>query len=432
LKPNKGGPCRSSHSESENVTASVSSNHQRQTPEEEHHRMARWICELLLSHVKKIIATRKVHGQAKSESKTQNIENLVTTNGRNLLDEVVEAIALPSYKRCDETDLATVEIDENVEKQLQSFISTIASTYRENHFHNFEHACHVTMSVNKLLYRIVTPNIDIDDDGRDVASHFHDYSYGINSDPITILAIIFSAVVHDADHRGVSNVQMMKEEEGMAKMYDYKSIAEQNSLDIAWNILMLDEFTELRSCLFQSEDDLKRFRQVLVNLVLATDIFDKDLNELRKQRWVKAFAEGVVRSSDENTRNIRAMIIMEHIIQASDVSHTMQHWHVYRKWNEKLFKEMYTAFKSGRMGADPAEFWYKGELSFFDNYIIPLAKKLKECQVFGVSSDEYLNYAEQNRLEWEERGQEIVLEMIAEVKCFEGEDISDDSESSDV
>ena len=54
------------------------------------------------------------------------------------------------------------------------------------------------------------------------------------------------------------------------------------------------------------------------------------------------------------------------------------------------------------------------ELSFFDNYIIPLAKKLKECNVFGVSSDECLNYALQNRAEWEERGQEIVKELQEE------------------
>ena len=56
------------------------------------------------------------------------------------------------------------------------------------------------------------------------------------------------------------------------------------------------------------------------------------------------------------------------------------------------------------------------ELSFFDHYIIPLAKKLKECNVFGVSSDECLNYALQNRAEWEERGQEIVKEMQKELE----------------
>ena len=54
--------------------------------------------------------------------------------------------------------------------------------------------------------------------------------------------------------------------------------------------------------------------------------------------------------------------------------------------------------------------YFKGELGFFDFYIIPLAKKLKECGVFGVSSDEYLTYATQNRNEWEWKGQELVAE----------------------
>ena len=49
---------------------------------------------------------------------------------------------------------------------------------------------------------------------------------------------------------------------------------------------------------------------------------------------------------------------------------------------------------------------------FFDFYIIPLTKKLKECGVFGVSSDEYLNYALKNREEWEYKGEAAVAEMI--------------------
>lgn len=56
---------------------------------------------------------------------------------------------------------------------------------------------------------------------------------------------------------------------------------------------------------------------------------------------------------------------------------------------------------------------YEGELKFFDNYIIPLAKKLKDCNVFGVSSDEVSNYAVRNRAEWEYKGKEIVEEFVA-------------------
>ena len=67
----------------------------------------------------------------------------------------------------------------------------------------------------------------------------------------------------------------------------------------------------------------------------------------------------------------------------------------------------------GRSDVDPSLNWYEGEICFFDNYIIPLAKKLKECGVFGVSSDEYLNYAMQNRNEWKDREQELVKEMVA-------------------
>ena len=196
----------------------------------------------------------------------------------------------------------------------------------------------------------------------------------------------------------------------MAEHYKEKSIAEQNSLDIAWDLLMSSRFDTLRRCMFSSKLELMRFRRTIVNLVLATDIFDKELNDLRKYRWNKAFSEDKETSVDNN---LRATIVMEHIIQASDVSHTMQHWHVYLKWNTRLFREMSTAFKEGRMGVDPATFWYEGELKFFDNYVIPLAKKLKECQVFGVSSDEYLNYAISNRTEWEDKGKVVLEEMIS-------------------
>ena len=47
---------------------------------------------------------------------------------------------------------------------------------------------------------------------------------------------------------------------------------------------------------------------------------------------------------------------------------------------------------------------YQGEIGFFDFYIIPLAQKLMECGVFGVSGDEFLNYARANRREWEIKG----------------------------
>lgn len=65
---------------------------------------------------------------------------------------------------------------------------------------------------------------------------------------------------------------------------------------------------------------------------------------------------------------------------------------------------------------DPSANWVTGEIGFFDFYVIPLAKKLKDCQVFGVSSDEYLNYALANRRKWEIEGHKIVSEMMERIE----------------
>ena len=288
------------------------------------------------------------------------------------------------------------------------------------------------MSVNKLLTRIVAPDIHIEDEkGRhEVMMGLHDYTHGITSDPLTQFGIVFSALIHDVDHRGVSNVQLAKENPSLSNLYKGKSLAEQNSIDLAWDALMMPEFKDLRNCIYTDAEELRRFRQTVLSVVLATDIFDKELNDLRKQRWKAAFAQK--ESTTQEDINIKATIVIEHLIQASDVSHTMQHWHVYRKWNERLFLELTAAYKAGRMGADPATFWYKGEIGFFDNYIIPLAKKLKDCNVFGVSSDEYLSYAMANREEWEVKGQQIVAELVEKSRFFMAEeglqDVLEDAE----
>jgi len=239
---------------------------------------------------------------------------------------------------------------------------------------------------------------------------------------------------HVADHTGVPNVQLIKDKVDIAEVYRNQSIAEQNSVDLSWQLLMDDRFKDFRSFIYSTEEERKRFRQLVVNgkcfldlswrnvallmliplsflpfsvllllpVVLATDICDKQLKELRNNRWEKAFSGKQVADPTDDAEvtedvNRKATIVLEHLIQASDVAHTMQHWDVYRKWNEAFFEENMRAFKQGRADKDPANYWYLGELGFFDFYIIPLAKKLKDCGVFGVASDEYLNYALSNR-----------------------------------
>ena len=244
----------------------------------------------------------------------------------------------------------------------------------------------------------------------------HDHTYGITSDPLTQFACIFAALIHDVDHHGVANMQLVHEQDPLAVMYDGNSVLEQNSVVVAWNLILESRFKALRMTLCASLTEAKHFRQLVVNAVMATDIMAPDLKAVRNMRWNKAFSSVPLVEDRSDTINRKATIVIDHMIQASDVCHTMQHWHIYRKWNELLFKEMTKAYKNGRAEKNPADSWYQGEIGFFDFYVIPLAKKLSDCGVFGVSSDEYLIYATKNRDEWEARGEEIVREMVEQVE----------------
>ncbi|KAL7557011.1 hypothetical protein ACA910_014228 [Epithemia clementina (nom. ined.)] len=401
------------------------------TQRAKHQRLIDYNVDLLMHHLRRIVARRNallMAGRRCSQGGLPPVihEPSTEVKDRMVLDEVTEVIRLPQYDATavkGYVDPDTIELPPKVVSQLKRYVSVIGAMYRQNPFHNFEHASHVVMSVNKLLQRVTTPNIDLTT-SQNIASDLHTYTYGITSDAITQFAVVFSALIHDVDHWGVSNQQLEKEGAPMAKKYKMKSIAEQNSVDLAWDLLMdPDEYGDLQKFIFTTDAEYKRFRQVVVNLVMATDIFDKELGELRKNRWAKAFSTDNDGGYDPDDEHRKATIVIEHIMQASDVAHTMQHWHVYQKWNRRLFDELYTAWRAGRMAKDPSTFWYDGEIKFFDSYVIPLAKKLKECGVFGVASDECLNYAECNRKEWESKGQMIVTELLANYEQRDKEEL---------
>ena len=62
----------------------------------------------------------------------------------------------------------------------------------------------------------------------------------------------------------------MEENPAMAKLYKNRSVAEQNSLAISWALLMDKRFATLRSVIYTNVSESQRFRELLVNSVMAT------------------------------------------------------------------------------------------------------------------------------------------------------------------
>jgi hypothetical protein len=105
--------------------------------------------------------------------------------------------------------------------------------------------------------------------------------------------------------------------------------------------------------------------------------------------------------------------MLEMIMQSADMFHSTQNWHLYTKWNERHFSEMYKIYQAKRLSQDPTIFWYKSELLFFDEHAIPLMNQMKECGIFGTTADEYLGWSLCNRQQWAAKGNELVASMVA-------------------
>lgn len=272
----------------------------------------------------------------------------------------------------------------------------------------------MTLSSLKLLNRIVGPSEE-DRSSPMAAQRHHMATFGIASDPLTHFVVVFAALIHDVSHPGVPNNQLVDNSHPWTKIYGQKSVAEQHSIHVA--LRLLDTYPELQQCIHSTPAEEVRFHQLLNHSVLATDIMGAN----SANRWAEAFGGEAPSTNESNDLvrpcilNLKASIVLEQIIQASDVAHTMQHWMIYQRWNERLLHERYRAYQAGE-SPDPTVDWYEGELRFLDGYVLPLARRLKECDVYGVSSDEYLSHALANREEWEQKGRQVTQDMIQRIK----------------
>jgi len=341
----------------------------------------------------------------------------------SFVDEVKEYISMPDFDPLpfpSSTEDNTQVLSGVVEQQLHDFVSIVCSMYNENHLSNFQHASNSTMSLLKLFSRM---GISCLSSGIGSESEIYNKSFGISADPMVHFGLAFATLIQDVDHPGVLNEQLVAEGSRLSRIYNNVSILEQNSISVGWDLLMDPMFDELRKTIYQTRDELDHFREIVINGVIATDIYNEAANKARDLRWEKAFYREKKADSACNTStdlagtsrkkqvNLKATLVIDCMMQASDFSSTMQSFHLFKKWNEKKFMEMRRAFSIGRAPFNPAELWYERQLNLFDNNIIPLAKKVHECGCFGDNSNEYYNNAKQNRRHWFLNGSGIVQEM---------------------
>ncbi len=348
-----------------------------------------------------------------------------------------------------------------VKFQLRKLVVAIENNYEQNHFHSFNHAYQVVVSMNKL----------IDEISRDPSSKTKTGLFF--QEPLFAFSLVFGALIHDVGHTGMSNQILKEQHHSLCDIYNDhdESIAERYSLDLALKIFNLNEFKDLRNIILPGEIDRVKFGKALFQSILITDITSKERNKMSLKRFEltavppyseltcqcecctessstvteqnlclekksilydseicpmtddldnilegvnipKSIARTNYRTEFEITHcKLQTISMIEHFMLLSDVGHLMQGWNNFVKWNFRLYKEIIACYKKGLCG-DPSSGWYKGQIGFFDFYIIPLAKR---GSVFFTSKDFGIKLIEQakiNKDQWIEYGEKATNLMI--------------------
>jgi len=400
-----------------------------------------------------------------------------------------------------------VRLPPKAREELLHYTSVIASMYKTVLYHNFEHASHVVASTDMLLVMLNTKNrkssqnhpnrrCSTNTSVSDLTSDFStlsgssadgaDLSYGLTACPLTHLALVIAALVHDVEHQGVGNKQLVDENDPLAIKYKGKSVAENNSLSVALEMLEDPKYSNLYQSLFGPSDNLNKdaraelehderlFRRIFYDIILATDINSQERLQRNKEKWKMAFecdedleidrssctcekpneamstnghgTKQMQLSPNTNTDDegnsshssgssdsqlclacslaqdecfsrinyLRTSAILEQLIQTADVAHLMQSWNIFMKWNVKLYNELWAAKLAGR-GPDVSANWFKGQIGFFDFYIIPLAKRLEHCGIFKSLGSLFVENCNENRRRWILEGEQRCRDMHAAI-----------------
>lgn len=249
-----------------------------------------------------------------SVEETNQDHNNASTTATSLSSSSATAM---EYLKVD-TRIGGFVLADSISKSIQEYVTCIGRMYNSVGFHSFEHATHVTISMNKLLSMITTAN------NSSLVSHIHSWaaglnlasrdrgllgagvnhggfgadddasSYGIGENPLILFAMVFSALIHDVGHRGVPNSVLVDEEDELAILHNDVSVAEQNSLQVAFSVLQQEEFAKLKRCICPTTEERKFFRKTVISMVMVTDISDQERVQIAASRWNAAFPSSSV------------------------------------------------------------------------------------------------------------------------------------------
>jgi hypothetical protein len=171
--------------------------------------------------------------------------------------------------------------------QLRAYVKEISTMYNPVEFHNFEHAVHVTTSMNKILDAIVESVDNGQVENGSICRNFWQNSF-------VHFTLLFSCLIHDVEHTGKSNKILVAKQHRIAKKFSGPS-AERNSIQVALELLFRPKYKAIRKAILPRVEDRFLFGKCIFWSILCTDIASPEnmKNCLRRFNDVHSVREGI-------------------------------------------------------------------------------------------------------------------------------------------
>ena len=192
---------------------------------------------------------------------------------------------------------------------MASYITDIACKYHDkNPFHNLHHATYVTQFTCMLIH------------ATDARQHLSTRQ---------LFSVILSAVVHDVDHPGNTNMFEINSQSNLALLYNDQSVLENHHCSTAFQVMRRPA-----SNIFGELDKAasSELRRTIVSCVMATDMsVHFELVEETK----KIFALGDLSFTDSQDQ----MFLCKLLVHASDLSNPVRPFHITQSWARRISAE---------------------------------------------------------------------------------------------
>jgi hypothetical protein len=194
-------------------------------------------------------------------------------------------------------------------KTLASFFREAEKHYHDNPFHNFYHITCVT----HFCYMLINAT-----NGKEL----------LNNNMYYLFAIMASAVVHDIDHPGNSNLYEINSKSELALLYNDNSVLENHHCSMAFRIMRYhnaDILGELPSAAF------KDVKKTMVSCILATDMsvhFDL-IDSIKKK----------IQDGWDLTDARDIFFYCRIMLHAADLSNPVRPFHLSKLWASRISEE---------------------------------------------------------------------------------------------